>query len=143
MSATRRALLASVLTLVALTLPQGGAAQDPRASLAQQAAREWLLLADRSDAAASWKAASPAFRQALTEAQWSRALLQVREPLGAVVSRTLSATQFLNEVPNLPKGEYALLVFRTVFANKEGRSERLTMVKDSDGVWRVAGYVIS
>lgn len=143
MSRTPRALLASLLAVIALSLTLDAAAQDPRASLAQQAAREWLLLADRGDAATSWKAASPAFRKALTEAQWSRALPHVREPLGAVVSRTLSATQFHNEFPNLPKGEYALVVFRTVFANKEGRSERLTMVKDSDGVWRVAGYVIS
>jgi len=41
-------------------------AQDPKASAAQAAARDWLALVDRSDAQASWNAASKKFQEAMT-----------------------------------------------------------------------------
>jgi hypothetical protein len=37
-------------------------AQDPKATAAQGAAREWLALADRADAQASWNAAGKKFQ---------------------------------------------------------------------------------
>ena len=53
-------------------------AQDPRASTVQGVAREWLLLADRLDASATWQAAGPRFQKAITESRWAEGLARER-----------------------------------------------------------------
>lgn len=145
MSATpnkvRRIALAGLL--LAACAPGIALAQDPRGTAAHFAARDWLALTDKADAPASWKAASALFRDAVDEARWANALATIRSPLGAVVTRTLVGTQFHTEIPGLPdKGEYVMLVYRTTFEKREGVVERVTIARDSDGTFRVAGYVI-
>jgi hypothetical protein len=138
----RRRALAGLL--LAACAPGIALAQDPRGTAAQLAARDWLAIADGGDAAASWKAASTLFRETVDEARWAKAISTIRGPLGAVVTRTLAGTQFYAEIPGLPgKGEYVMLVFRTAFETREGAVERVTVARDSDGAFRVAGYEIS
>ena len=145
MSATRHlrrrasfALLACIW-LVATT----AFAQDPRASIVQSVAREWLLLADKLDAAATWKAAGPRFQQSLTQARWAVGLAREREPRGAIVRRTLRATSFGTTFAGLPEsGNYALVTFRSSFAQQSNSEEHLTLELGADETWRVIGYVI-
>jgi hypothetical protein len=117
-------------------------AQDPQATAAQAAAREWLALADRADAQASWNAAGKKFQAAMPATGWADALAKARTPLGSLKSRTIFKTDFTKSFPGAPDGDYALIVYTTSFANKAEGHETLTLERESDGKWRVVGYFI-
>jgi hypothetical protein len=117
-------------------------AQDPKATAAQAAARDWLALADRSDAQASWNAAGKKFQTAMPTAGWADALSKARTPLGPVKNRTIFKTGFKKTFPGAPDGDYALIIYTTSFANKAEGHETLTLERESDGMWRVVGYFI-
>ena len=134
---------ASVALLCLTWLVAGIAvAQDPKATDAQAAARDWLALADRSDAQASWNAAGKKFQAAMSAAAWGDALAKVRTPLGEMKSRTISQTGFRKKFQDVPEGDYALIVYVTNFANKVRGQETVTLERESDGKWRVLGYSI-
>lgn len=140
-SAGRRAALAAAAALALAGVAPRAAAQDPRAGQAQEAAREWLALADRIDAAASHEAAGEKFRVALPMDRWTAALNAVREPLGAVGQRTALSTQLTRTLPGQPPGDYALVAFRTSWMRKSVGRE-LVSLEFENGRWRVIGYVI-
>jgi hypothetical protein len=118
-------------------------AQDPRAAIVQNAAREWLLLVDRLDAAATWKSAGPRFQQALTVGRWAEGLAREREPRGATVRRAVTATSFGTAFAGLPEGgNYVLVKFRSSFAQRPDGEEHVTLELGADETWRVIGYVI-
>ena len=71
-----------------------------------------------------------------------RLVKQVRPSLGALSERTLLSTQFTNSFAGAPDGDYALLVFRSSFANKTDSRETVTLQREGDGPWRVIGYFI-
>ena len=116
--------------------------QDPRASAAQAAARDWLMLIDRGDAQASWNAASERFRAAMPLSGWGDALLKERVPLGAMRSRAALKTSFKKTLPGEPEGDYALVSFETSFAKKPQGRETVTLEHEEDGNWRVVGYFV-
>ena len=117
-------------------------AQDPKATAAQAAAREWLALADRADAQASWSVAGKKFQAAMPATGWADALAKARTPLGPVKNRAISKTGFKKTFPGAPDGEYALIIYATSFVNKSEGHETLTLERESDGKWRVVGYFI-
>jgi hypothetical protein len=138
---TRRTLLA--VLACALAAPSVALAQDPRASEAQRAARDWLALADKFDASGTWKAAGSRFQQSIPQERWAALLKREREARGTVVQRTTVATSFPSELPSLPAGgNYATIHFRTAFANEPNGSEDLTLEQGPGSAWRVIGYVI-
>ncbi len=137
----RRALLRALAgALVAAVAP--ARAQDARTTLAQTAAREWLALTDALDAAGSYAAAGARFRVAITADGWGAALQQARAPLGALDQRSMLSTQFANKLPDGPEGDFAMVLFRTSFANKADSRETVTLEREADGTWRVIGYFI-
>ena len=138
MSSSRRAALAA---LAALSIAGHAIAQDPRATEVQQAARAWLAIADKLNAEAAYEAAGPKFRSALSFDRWRDAVRLVRFPLGAVEQRTVTSTQFQKNLPALPEGDYALVVFRTAFANKPVNRELVSLERVGNR-WVVVGYVI-
>ena len=91
----RRVLRALAVLAVASGLGIGAAqAQDAATSVVQAAARDWLVLADKGDAGATYDAAGAQFRKAMTRERWGEALASVRKPLGALQRRTMAATTF-------------------------------------------------
>jgi hypothetical protein len=138
----RAALLALAACFLSATYIGSASAQDPRSTMAQKEARQWLELTDRGDAQASWNAAGKQFQNAISAEKWGDALKQVRPPLGALSERALMSTQFTNTFAGAPDGDYALLVFRSSFAKKTDSSETVTLQREADGVWRVIGYFI-
>lgn len=137
----RRAALAALAGVIAL--PRLALAQDPRASQAQKAARDWLALADKLDATGTWKSAGSRFQDAMPETRWTTLLRRERESRGALLQRTAAATTFASELPALPPGgNYAIVRFRTSFANQPTSAEDITLEQGPDSVWRVVGYVI-
>jgi len=109
----------------------------------QRVAREWLALLDKFDAEASWKAAGERFQRATPPALWVETIKRDREPRGALLQRTIAATQFGSSGPDLPDGgSYALVRFRSAFANDAASVEEVTLEVGSGYAWRVIGYTI-
>jgi len=135
----RRRQLVALLALAACAPAFG---QDPRASETQYLAREWLKLTDAGNAQAAWQAAGRKFQAAMTPEQWTQALAMQRAPYGALIQRTLNGADFRSNFPNLPPGEYTLLQFRATFTNRSVVIESISLERESDGRWRVVGYVL-
>jgi hypothetical protein len=134
---------ALVLLAWAALVPHAVHAQDPRAAAAQRVAREWLAHVDRHDAQASWQAAGERFRKATPPALWVETIKRDREPRGSLVQRTVESTEFGNTAADLPEGgSYALVRFRSAFANAAASSEEVTLEVGPDYAWHVIGYVI-
>lgn len=104
-------------------------------------AQAWVKLVDEGSYAQSWKESASRFRAQVTEEKWVGAMNQVRQPLGAVVSRELSEATFATELPRAPKGEYWVVKFATAFEAVKA-NEIITLTMDTDGQWRVVGFFI-
>ncbi len=140
----RRTALAALAAFgaAALAWPLPAAAQDPRANEAQAAALAWLALADADDAAATWQQSSHRFREAITQDAWATSLKSARGRFGAAQQRAKVSVQAPAPGAETPPGEFLVLVFRTEFARKPQAAETLTMERETDGRWRVVGYLI-
>jgi hypothetical protein len=141
MTTRRRFLGAVAIAASALSAPPAFG-QDPRASAAVAASRDWLLMTDHGDVAESHKRAGARFRAAMSIPQWQSALARERTPRGAVVQRALAQTAFQRSLGPGVDGDFALLQFRTAFAKQSDAGETLTLERESDGAWRVIGYFI-
>jgi hypothetical protein len=142
----RRVLVVVAAGCISILFAMGAgsaSAQDPRGTAAQKQALAWLALTDRGDAPGSWREAGKQFQSAATVEQWAEALRQVRPPMGALLERSLLSTQFTRSFSGAPEGDYAVLVFRSSFANKAESRETMTLEHEADGNWRVVGYLIS
>lgn len=130
--------------LLALCLLVRSAYGDDRAEVApaQQAAAAWLALTDGARYAESWDSAASLFKAAITRADWEKALMAVRSPLGALKSRTLKSATFTRSLPGAPDGEYVVIQFDTQFEKKAAAVETVTPMRGKDGSWRVSGYFI-
>lgn len=135
--------LALALFAIVLVGTNAALAQDPRTTSVQQAARAFLALTDRDDGMASWQLTGKQFQNAITDVRWTEALRGVRVPLGAVVERALLSTTFkTNFAGAAAEGDYALLLYRTSYANRTDARETVTLEREPDGTWRVIGYFI-
>ena len=106
------------------------------------AAKAWLELIDSGKFDESWKTAAALFKGAITEEQWTQTISAARRPLGGVVFRKVTLTQYETSLPGAPDGEYVVIQFETVFENKASAVETVTPMRDPDGLWRVSGYYI-
>jgi hypothetical protein len=132
-----------VAVLGVMGLFAGGCLRASEAEKAAEAAAStWLATVDAGLYGKSWDEAAAMFQAAVGRAQWEAALTQVRQPLGALVSRKLRGAKYTTEVPGAPAGEYVILQFDTSFANGSGKTETVTPMKGKDGTWRVSGYYI-
>jgi len=104
-------------------------------------AQAWVKLVDEGSYAQSWKESASRFRAQVTEEKWVAAMNQVRQPLGAVSTRTLADATFATELPRAPKGEYWVVKFATAFEAVKA-NEIITLTMDTDGQWRVVGFFI-
>jgi hypothetical protein len=108
---------------------------------AQTAAEAWLKIQDAADYEKSWQAASEYFHSQVPVKGWVRRMEQTRKPLDPVLTRDLSASEWKEEIPNLPKGEYVAFVYETVFAAGRAQPETVVMVHEGSG-WKMVGYAV-
>ena len=134
----------SILTLVVLMLlpARMPASEATPEQDAEKAARAWLVPVDAGQYGESWDQAAALFRQALTRSQWVEALQKARAPLGKMISRKLRSADYTRKTSEPSPGEYVVIEYETSFANRKNAIERVTPMKDRDGVWRVSGYYI-
>ena len=131
----------AVLSLLLLVWVCHANASDPDPITAQASVINWLELLDQAKYEDTWESAAPVFKEALSAKQWARAAGSARKPLGTLVSRELIGTQYRNELPGVPEGDYVIFQFKSSF---EKRNEVIETVTPTlvEGHWRVSGYYV-
>ena len=109
---------------------------------AGKSVNQWLQLIDDGHFSAGLDNASTMLRDAISDENWNQALRTSRSPLGTIRSRKLIGAKFAEELPGAPTGEYVVFGFASAFDTKDNMIETVTAKKDSNGIWRVAGYFI-
>jgi len=104
-------------------------------------ASEWLTLTDEGKWAESWQASGGFFRSQVSAEQWTAAARSVRDPLGAMTTRSFKSATSAASLPGAPAGEYERIEFTTNFANRKGATETVILVREETG-WKVVGYFI-
>ncbi len=102
----------------------------------------WLALTDTGQYESSWGSASALFKAAVSKEDWEKSLSAVRTPIGALETREMATSKFSTTLPGAPDGEYVVFQFNSSFEHKATALETVTAMKDTDGIWRVAGYFI-
>lgn len=105
------------------------------------AANGWVTLVDAKRWNDSWAAAGILFRSQMPQTRWASTIEPVRDPLGAVTSRTLKSVMKTKSLPGAPDGDYEVVQFRTSFANKADATETVVLSREASG-WKVDGYFI-
>lgn len=134
----------TILILLSLCLPLTafGGSQPAKEKTALRAAQQFLALVDQGHYGQSWDQAAGLFQRQVSRESWQKLISGVRQPLGPLVSRRVTSSQYLKSVPGAPDGEYVLILFATSFEHKQAAFETVTTMLDRDGHWRVAGYFI-
>ena len=109
---------------------------------ASQAAESWLQSIDSANYTGSWTAAAAFFRHAVKQDQWVESMEAFRAPLGKNLSRAVGTSRYTTTMPGAPDGEYVFLQYKASFEKKKAAVESVTLLADTDGVWRVSGYFI-
>jgi hypothetical protein len=109
---------------------------------AQQVAKAWLTEIDGDQYDNTWDHAATLFQQQVTKQQWQIQMIRIRGLLGAVEKRKLIAAELRHNLPGAPDGQYVVLKYESKFEHKMRGLEVVTPMKDADGKWRVAGYII-
>ena len=131
--------LAALLT--AALRAHGEDARDTPEAQTQAAALAWLALIDAGDYASSWDSAAAYFQRQIAQNRWGFRAGEIRRQFGAVKARRISSVGYTRSVQHGPPGEYIVAVFSTTFAHQGVVTKIVTQMKDSDGRWRVGGYV--
>ena len=105
-------------------------------------AKSWLVLIDNGQYQQSWQQTDSLFKQTMPQSNWSKALKQVRVPLGKVILRKNLSLMNYDSLPALPDGEYVIIQFQSQFMNKEQAIETISLSKSS-GQWQPIGYFIN
>ena len=116
-------------------------AHAPQVAAAQKAAVDWLAIVDAEKYAESWKATAPFLQQHLSEAAWSNRLDTMRKPIDPLVERSLQTTQYRDQFPGLPPGQYVAFVWETYFGTKHAMLESVIMSFDGT-TWKTVGYAV-
>ena len=126
--------------VAAIAICAGGALAQP-AVTPDSTARQWLSYLDGSDYAKGWARAGNPFKTKMTALVLQSKIAPVREPLGAVMQRKFSSVTFAGTAPGLPEGKYAVVQFRSRFANQVAATETVWLDSENDR-WMVIGYFI-
>jgi hypothetical protein len=119
----------------------GTVVADPVQDPVVTAAKAWLKMVDDKDYAASWADAAKLFKDRVTQEKWVAEITIPRSQLGGLKSRKFESFQQMTSLPDAPDGDYAVVIFATVFENKPDSKEQIALVHEGDQ-WKVGGYYI-
>ena len=128
----------SIALLIGLS---GSAFADQRQDEAVAASTAWLKMVDDGDYAAAWSDVAHLFKGKMDVDAWVQSVSAPRGQVGALKSRKLQSYMETTSLPDVPDGDYAIIVFDSVFANRPNSGEMLPLVRE-DGRWKVGGYYI-
>jgi DNA-binding CsgD family transcriptional regulator len=125
-----------------VTPPAALSASSSTSDQASTASAEaWAKLLDGQRWAESWASSGGVFRSKVTQADWTATVQPLRQKLGTVSSRSLKSISSATSLPGVPDGEYKIVQFATVFANKPDAVEAVVLAHENSG-WKVIGYFI-
>jgi len=131
-----KAIYPSLLVLAVIASPVRGATAEPTSS-----AWEFLGLIDKGQYAQSWADGSALFRTRITEKSWESKNQIFRDAVGSILWRDVEGVAVQSDPPDLPKGQYAIVHFRSKFTKKADCEENVILLQEG-GLWRVATYTI-
>jgi hypothetical protein len=135
----------ALLFTSAVLLSGAARAQETEAAsiaAAKDSATRWLVQADAGKWSDTWDQMAPATQGMVSKAAWATSAAPVRDPLGAVKSRSLQSAVFSHNPPGAPAGDYVIIQYATDFANKGKAVETVVPMRTPDGSWKVSGYFI-
>ena len=135
----RSALLAAVVLIAAAV---AFAQEEVDVRPASAAAESWLGLVDAGRYGESWAQGAATFKGAISRVDWETAAQQARGSVGGLVKRKIRSARHALSLPNAPAGEYVVIQNDVTFENRPLAAETVTVMKQPDGSWRVAGYFI-
>lgn len=107
------------------------------------AASGFFELVDAGQYAQSWESCAAYLKSEVPKEEWVAKLSAVRSAAGQLLERKQKDyTYTRNMDEGIPDGEYMVYHFDSKFQNKEDLTETITVMLESDNVWRVAGYFI-
>lgn len=109
---------------------------------AEKQAHNWMDTIDKGDAESSWNEMSSIFTQQLSAEDWKLSIQGMQMYFGKVGQRKIKSSNYKTSSYGAPNGDYVDVEFSTDYANAAGRKEVVTMVRDQDGQWKVAGFSI-
>jgi Protein of unknown function (DUF4019) len=131
-------ILFSAALLIGLSGPAFAAQRQDEAVAAGKA---WLEMVDDGDYAAAWSDVAQLFKGKMDVDAWVQSVSAPRGQVGELKSRKLKSYTEMTSLPNAPDGDYAIVEFDSVFANRKDSGEMLPLVRE-DGRWKVGGYYI-
>jgi hypothetical protein len=134
-------LLALVLVCTVGVLALVHAREAPEKA-AQKVADAWIPLWDAGDWNGSYKALAEDTRKHVSKADWLDYWNHVRQPLGTLKSRRLANAKYVESLPTLRGLDGAMIQYRSSF-DAGVLIETLGMVREKDGNWRVANYLVN
>lgn len=136
--------MTSGLTLITCLLISAGAPapQSTEASetAGQQAAEAWLKLIDAGTLGTAWDQSSTVYRTLVPRRDFEKKLKAARAPLGKFLFRRLSGKRLTHEIPGAPRGTYVIVEYAAQFQKREHAVETVTVMLDTGGKFRGAGY---
>ena len=134
---------AQAATPAAVATPSSPTADEPAyVAAAEVAAKTWLQKLDDGDYRGTWDTAAASFRKAITRDKWDADVGAVRKAVGTLQVRNNRGARFTRSLPGAPDGDYVLIQNDTRFQHKAAAMETVTMAREADGVWRLAGYFV-
>lgn len=109
---------------------------------AMSAAEDWLLLVDGGGYGPSWEEAAPPFKAKVPKLQWEIWLQDQRNLSGRIAARRLASATYTRSLPDAPPGDYVVIQYHSRFDNRALATEIVTPMRQHDGTWRVASYLI-
>jgi len=137
-----RAFVVALLLAGGALAPLAHAAMSPEEQQAVNAAERWLVPVDAGRSADAYAMASAQFKSTVSREQWRDGVRDLRKPFGRVVLRKAEKLAHTIEKPKGDPGEQIVILFDTKFVAKKIATEEITMIREPDGIWRVAGYYI-
>ena len=91
----------------------------------------------------SWQGAADYLKEQVPLNDWTTKLKAVRTAAGKNLERKEEKNFYSKEQKDgLPEGEYMVYIFASKFENQVTVTETVTVMLETDNVWRVAGYFI-
>ena len=135
--------VAFALLVAAPALAQTGAGSStPMTPTPDDRAKQWLTLVDDQNYADAYKQMGATARAKASVDSFTQKVGGVREPLGAMSSRTLKDVKLTKTLPAMRDGQYATVRYDSAFAHKAAVIESVTLVSENGG-WSVIGYFIN
>lgn len=102
----------------------------------------WIKLLDDEKYSECRDQAAELLKNSVTQDQWIRLMQTVRKPFGSVIHRQVNSRDYKTSLPGVPDAEYVIIRYETSFVNKKESVETVTVMKNIDETWKVAGYFI-